>query len=152
MYNFNYTVYSPKCPETTTSNWRGIHDVIIQQKARPSVVPLRYPRLPWAIQKRGRPHIDSHKLPLRLPIGLTHGHQKVHGLSDLPEIRGSERTLMQMLQNAPVSVLQRRGHSRLKEISWDQAADQSGLVIGVLHGCSPFARIKRTERSYHKIL
>ena len=48
---------------------------------------------------------DTHKLPLRLPVSLTHGHQKVHSLSDLLKVRGSERILMQMLQDAAVSVL-----------------------------------------------
>ena len=78
---------------------------------------LLAPGLPCAIQKRCCPCIDTHKLPLGLPVRLAHGHQKVHSLSDLLKIRGSERILMQMLQNVPVSILQRCGHGRLKEIS-----------------------------------
>ena len=50
-------------------------------------------------------HIDTHKLPLRLPVRLAHGHQKIHSLSDLLQIRRSERILMQMLQNATVDIL-----------------------------------------------
>ena len=48
---------------------------------------------------------------------LTHGHQKVHSLSDLLKVRRSEGVLMQMLQNTAISVLQGCGHGRLKEIS-----------------------------------
>ena len=57
------------------------------------------------IQQRRCSRIDAHKLPLDLPVRLTHGHQKIHSLSDLPKVRGSERFLMQMLQDAAVSVL-----------------------------------------------
>lgn len=69
------------------------------------------------IQQRGCLHIDSHELPLCLSVGLTQGHQKVHGLPDLLKVRESEGILLQMLKNAMVSSLQRCGHSRLKEIS-----------------------------------
>jgi len=68
------------------------------------------------IQKRCCSCIDTHKLPLRLPVGLTHGHQKIHSLSDLLKVRRSESILMQMLQNTAVSVFQRRRYGRLKEI------------------------------------
>ena len=68
------------------------------------------------IQKRCCPRIDTHKLPLCLPVCLAHGHQKIHSLSDLLKVRESESILLQMLQNAAVSVLQRCGHGRLKEI------------------------------------
>ena len=51
------------------------------------------------IQKRCCPRIDTHKLPLRLPICLAHGHQKVHSLSDLLKVRESKGILVQMLQN-----------------------------------------------------
>ena len=57
------------------------------------------------IQQRCRPCIDTHELPLRLPVRLAHGHQKIHSLSDLLQIRRSERILMQMLQNATVDIL-----------------------------------------------
>ena len=58
-------------------------------------------RLPSSgdIQKRCCPCIDTHKLPLRLPVRLTHGHQKIHSLSDLLKVRESKGILMQMLQN-----------------------------------------------------
>ena len=59
---------------------------------------------------------------------------------------------MQMLQNTAVCVFQRRRYGRLKEIGLNQAADQGGFVIGVLHNRSSLARIKRTGQSYHKIL
>ena len=68
------------------------------------------------IQQRCRPCIDAHELPLRLPVCLTHGHQEVHSLSDLLKIRGSEGILVQMIQDAAVSVFQRRRYGRLKEI------------------------------------
>ena len=51
------------------------------------------------IQKRCCPRIDTHKLPLRLPICLAHGHQKIYSLSDLLKIRESKGILVQMLQN-----------------------------------------------------
>ena len=75
-------------------------------------------RLPSSgdIQKRCCPCIDTHKLPLDLPVRLTHGHQKIHSLSDLLKVRRSEGILMQMLQNTAVSVFQRRRYGRLKEI------------------------------------
>ena len=75
-------------------------------------------RLPSSgdIQKRCCPCIDTHKLPLDLPVRLTHGHQKVHSLSDLLKVRRSESILLQMLQNTAVSVFQRRRYGRLKEI------------------------------------
>ena len=51
------------------------------------------------IQKRRCSCIDTHQLPLGLPVRLAHGHQKIHSLSDLLKVRGSERILMQILQN-----------------------------------------------------
>ena len=58
-------------------------------------------RLPSSgdIQKRCCPCIDTHKLPLDLPVRLTHGHQKIHSLSDLLKVRESKGILVQMLQN-----------------------------------------------------
>ena len=47
---------------------------------------------------------------------------------------------MQMLQNAAIRILQRCGHSRLKEIGRDQAANQGGFGIGVLHNCFSFRK------------
>ena len=52
------------------------------------------------IQQRGCLHIDSHELPLCLSVGLTQGHQKVHGLPDLLKVRESKGILVQMLQDA----------------------------------------------------
>ena len=37
-----------------------------------------------------------------LSIRLKHGHKKIHTLSDLLKVRGSERILMHMLQNAAI--------------------------------------------------
>ena len=51
------------------------------------------------IQQCRCPCVDSHKLPLGLPVGLTHGHQEIHSLSDLLKVRESKGILMQMLQN-----------------------------------------------------
>ena len=51
---------------------------------------------------------------------MTHGHQKIHRLSDLLQVRRSKSILMQMLQNTAVSVLQRRRNGRLKEIGGEK--------------------------------
>ena len=51
------------------------------------------------IQKRRCSRIDTHKLPLGLPVRLAHGYQKIYSLSDLLKVRESKGILMQMLQN-----------------------------------------------------
>ena len=82
-----------------------------------SLLIIKYSQLSSGdIQKRRCPCVDTHKLTLCLPVCLAHGHQKTYSLSDLLKIRGSECILVQMLQNAAVSILQRRRHGRLKEI------------------------------------
>lgn len=83
-----------------------------------SLLIIKYSQLSSGdIQQRRCTCVDTHKFPLCLPVCLAHRHQKVHGFPNLLKIRGSERILMQMLQNVPVSILQRCGHGRLKEIS-----------------------------------
>ena len=52
-------------------------------KARPSVVPFALSAIIRGIQKRRCPCIDTHQLPLGLPVRLAHGHQKIYSLSDL---------------------------------------------------------------------
>ena len=90
------------------------------------------------VQERRRFHIDAHHLPLRLAVGLTHGHEEVHRFSDLLKVGRSEGILMQMFQHPPVSILQGCIHRRMKEIVRDQAADQGGFGIRVLrHACPP---------------
>ena len=69
------------------------------EKARHCVVPFALSAIIRGIQKRRCPCIDTHQLPLGLPVRLAHGHQKIHSLSDLLKVRGSEGILMQMLQN-----------------------------------------------------
>ena len=51
------------------------------------------------VQQRCCLHIDAHQLPLRLAVGLAHGHEEVHRFSDLLKVGRSERILVQMLQN-----------------------------------------------------
>ena len=97
------------------------------------------------IQQRRCPCVDTHKLPLGLPAGLAHGHQKIHSLSDLLKVRGSERILMQMLQHTPSNILQGRIHRRLKELVREQAANQGGFGIRVLHHACPPKSFHTTE-------
>ena len=69
------------------------------EKARHCVVPFALSAIIRGIQKRRCPCIDTHQLPLCLPVRLTHGHQKIYSLSDLLKVRESKGILVQMLQN-----------------------------------------------------
>ena len=69
------------------------------EKARHCVVPFALSAIIRGIQKRRCSRIDTHQLPLCLPVRLTHGHQKIYSLSDLLKVRESKGILVQMLQN-----------------------------------------------------
>ena len=69
------------------------------EKARHCVVPFALSAIIRGIQKRRCSRIDTHQLPLGLPVRLTHGHQKIYSLSDLLKIRESKGIPVQMLQN-----------------------------------------------------
>jgi len=60
------------------------------EKARHCVVPFALSAMIRGIQKRRCPCIDAYEFLLCLSIRLTHGQQKIHSLSDLLKVRGSE--------------------------------------------------------------
>ena len=77
--------------------------------------------------------IDAHQVALRFSGHPTGRRQECQRLLNLPKISCGKPFCVQMLQHAGIGILQRGGYSRTKKIGGDQAANQSGFVVGVLH-------------------
>ena len=65
------------------------------------------------------------------------------------QIGCGERILVQMTQHPAIGFAELCVHRRLKEIVLNQAADQSGFGIGVLHGDCPPLQSSNNKRWHH---
>ena len=87
--------------------------------------------------------IDAHQVALRFSGHQASRRQERQRLLNLLKITRRKMPCVQMLQHMSIGILQRGGYSRTKKIGGNQAADQSGFVVGVLHDVPPRRGVKQ---------